>query len=241
LYRKVEAEDPLLEGLAAWYKFEEGTGSIAGDSSGNGNHAILQNMEEADWVTDQGKPALNFDGITASEFAQAPNSPSLQITGALTLSTFVTIDSVSNSQNAGILAKFRGNAAEGYTNQRGYLLDITPSRIIEFGISVNGASSGTKYVPANTALTLGTQYHIAGVFTPSTKMEVFIDGVLDNAGVVSIPAQVHNTTAQFWLACQYQRAITGSGHYLTINGKLADTRIYNRALSASEIATLAGL
>ncbi len=44
------------------YSFDEGTGSIAYDSSENSNDGDLENMNSADWVTGISGKCLDFDG-----------------------------------------------------------------------------------------------------------------------------------------------------------------------------------
>lgn len=48
-------------GLVGYWKFDEGQGQIAKDSSGNGNDGILKNSPA--WVNDKIGKALSFDGI----------------------------------------------------------------------------------------------------------------------------------------------------------------------------------
>ena len=48
-------------GLIAWWNFDEGSGTIAGDMSGNGNIGTLNG---ATWVSGKYETALIFDGAT---------------------------------------------------------------------------------------------------------------------------------------------------------------------------------
>ncbi|GAF80965.1 unnamed protein product, partial [marine sediment metagenome] len=53
--------NPLLEpGLLAYWRFDEGSGFIAGDSSGNGKDGII---DGATWITGKIGDALSFDGF----------------------------------------------------------------------------------------------------------------------------------------------------------------------------------
>ncbi len=47
-------------GLVGWWRFDEGSGTIAGDSSGNGNNGTIYG---ATWVAGKYGQALSFDGI----------------------------------------------------------------------------------------------------------------------------------------------------------------------------------
>jgi hypothetical protein len=70
-------------GLVGWWRFDEGVGAIASDSSGNGNNGRING---ATWFTGKYGQALSFDGI----------SNSVDITGiqqeTLSLSTFLTVE-----------------------------------------------------------------------------------------------------------------------------------------------------
>jgi hypothetical protein len=49
--------------LIGWWKFDEGTGSRAMDSSGMSHDGVLKNMEEGNWIEGMIGSALGFDGI----------------------------------------------------------------------------------------------------------------------------------------------------------------------------------
>ena len=49
-------------GLVGWWSFDEGSGTVAGDSSGNGNTGTIYG---ATWVTGIYGKALSFDGMQA--------------------------------------------------------------------------------------------------------------------------------------------------------------------------------
>src|SRR5208337_5675022 len=57
-------------GLVGWWRFDEGSGTIAGDSSGNGNNGTIYG---ATWVTGKYGDALSFDG--ASNYVSIPYNP----------------------------------------------------------------------------------------------------------------------------------------------------------------------
>ena len=58
---KVNVSDALLNGLVGWWKFDETNGTIAYDSSGNGNDGNLTNGPT--WTTGKIGGALSFDGV----------------------------------------------------------------------------------------------------------------------------------------------------------------------------------
>ncbi|MEC8044250.1 MAG: kelch repeat-containing protein, partial [Verrucomicrobiota bacterium] len=58
---EVSVKDSLLDGLVGWWKFDETSGTVAHDSSGNGNDGNLTNGPT--WVGGKIGGALSFDGV----------------------------------------------------------------------------------------------------------------------------------------------------------------------------------
>jgi len=75
------AGDPSLVG---WWKFDEGSGTTALDSSGSGNHGTL--VGNPRWVPGMIGSALEFDGT--EDAVEIPNSDSLSITEAITIAAW---------------------------------------------------------------------------------------------------------------------------------------------------------
>ncbi len=108
----------------------------------------------------------------------------------------------------------------------GWQLKSTPDTGVRtFGIAVNAVVQ--RY--SRTVRVLNTWYHVAGVYNATTRtLDIYVNGVLDN-GVLAgtVPAAQNNPTVNVNIGRR-----TG-GFY--IMGKVDDVRIYNRALSPSEI------
>jgi len=58
---EVLVKDGILNGLVGWWKFDETSGTVAYDSSGNGNDGNLMNGPA--WTTGKIGGALSFDGV----------------------------------------------------------------------------------------------------------------------------------------------------------------------------------
>ena len=96
----------LLTGLVGHWTFDEGNGTVVGDSSGQGNNGTLEN-EGAAWTAGHYGGALSFPGTIGSGSTRViiPNSTALQnaITTAVTFAAWVRVDDI--SRDAPILAK----------------------------------------------------------------------------------------------------------------------------------------
>ncbi len=76
------------QGLVLYLPFDEGSGTIAKDYSGNGNDGTLCNgatcgVQGPTWTTGKVGGALSFDGV--DDYVIVPDSASLNITNAITL------------------------------------------------------------------------------------------------------------------------------------------------------------
>src|SRR5688572_16712951 len=87
------ASDPL-PGLVGHWQFGEGTGLTTADSSGNGITGTL--LSGPVWVPSPlGTSALEFDGV--NDGVDLGNPTLLQITGAITLTAWVHVDTISGA------------------------------------------------------------------------------------------------------------------------------------------------
>jgi hypothetical protein len=84
---------------------------------------------------------------------------------------------------------------------------------------------GNVYHTAGGILNINTWYMVTGVKTPTTN-DVYINGILSNSLNSNISIPTNNVWIGLWQP-------PGTGRAL--NGSVASTQIYNRALSASEV------
>jgi len=204
-------------GLMAAYGFKEGSGTTVADSSGNGNTGTIKG---ATWTT-AGKygNALSFNGTTS--YVDLGNPASLKLTGSMTWSAwiFATADPADDGQ---IVAK-SGNGD-------GWQFKTSPDtgpHTFGVGVSVDGTNLVQRY--SNTTRALNTWYHVAGVYNAAARtLDIYVNGVLAN-GVLrgTVPA------AQYDPAQNVNIGRRSGGYYF--QGTIDEVRIYNRALSQSEI------
>src|SRR5207248_2970129 len=102
-------------GLVGLWRFDEGAGVAAADSSGHGNDGGLGSVVNARplWVAPAPGSGLLFDG--ANDYVEAASSPSLKVQDAVTLSAWIK-PLTTSSNFPSILAKWSNYSFyESYT------------------------------------------------------------------------------------------------------------------------------
>jgi len=212
----ISAAQDLTNGLVGWWTFDEGSGNIAADSSGNGNNGTLNGPVE--WVA-EGKigGAMAFTG--PYNYVLVPNAPSLNPTNAITIAAWINPSWTGNNR---ILQKSTENTdtqyrllKEGGNNIR---FHIPPAANFE----VTG-----KIPPA------GEWTHLAASYDGS-MIRVYFNGAV--VGETAFSGKMDVSTGPLFIGNKWSKAPAGD----EFNGMMDDVRIYNRALSASEIIALGG-
>ena len=204
-------------GLVAAYGFNEGSGNTVTDATGHGLTGIING---ATWTTGgRYGGALRFDG--SSSYVDLGNPAALQLTGSMTVSAWVRADADPGNDGE-IIAK--SDTASGWQ------LKMTPdSGADTFAARVSNAGTGTVHRYGATATSLGVWYHVAGVYDSAARtLNVYVNGLLNNGG---LNGTVPSTQANAAVNVNIGRR-TGGFYF---NGLIDEVRIYNRALSQSEI------
>jgi len=208
---------PTDKGLVGYWSMNEGTGTVAGDGSGNGNRGTLTNGPT--WVDGKRGKALNFDGSN--------DTVSLANLGVNTAA------SAKNTVSFWMYKRVGGGTAN-YSMPFGFnSYDLTfNSDSNSFGF--NTRNSDVLGVSSDGLL--NRWVHVVGVFfngTPSsTNNDLYIDGVrqtitlLQGSSVSRSVSSGANISGWFY-----------DSNY-KFNGLIDDVRVYNRALSATEIQAL---
>jgi hypothetical protein len=228
--------DPLCPAgdLVAYYPFN-GNGE---DASGGENDCQINGPVLAADRLGRPNRAYRFDGVD-DEMACGVDRPGLDITGALTIAAWFNADASSlTTSNRALISKglFSGNAASrAYTlllqnqDQSGSGL-CGQTRSATFIISQDGVVSPTGGTACGaTAFQPNTWHHAAGVFQPGARVAVYIDGALSFENTANVPTQILNVDRSLRLG------INGT---VVFQGVLDEVRIYDRALSATEIVAL---
>jgi hypothetical protein len=198
--------------VGAWCPSVAGNGLLLPDLSGYGNHGTLTNMDAADWVgTDRGR-ALDFDGVDDRVSVATP-VPST----ALTCTGWV-LPRV-NNQNQGIIGRWVSSAD-------GILFRFGALGVISGRLSINGIETGGG---SNTGWTYSAnEWAFVALRWTGTNMAVWKNGI--EGDVFTAIGTITATPGLF---------IGGGGASQgAANALIPEIRIYNRALSPSEIKQL---
>ncbi|WP_171683406.1 family 43 glycosylhydrolase [Paenibacillus planticolens] len=211
------------EGLLLWYKFNETTGSVAADSSGNGLNGSL-----GGGTTWQGGNGVKLDGSTG--YVQMPNGVLTGLT-SMTVATDVFVDEA--SPNPAWLYTF-GSTTDPLNdaNARYLSLLFEDSKSRYRSIITKTRYSNEQGAIVNSVFPKGSWKHVAYTQTGTTGT-LYVDGV-----------QVAQTTALTYTPNDMEPTIAnyiGRPAYLAdkyMNGKVKDFRVYTKALSLSDIQAL---
>lgn len=220
---------PLLNGLVGYWKLDEGNSNGAADSSGNGHTGTLLQGLSSGWTTTvpttafSNSYALSFDG--QNDYIATSTVPDAE--GSLTLSAWIRPEATVSSTGT-ILATSPSNPFGGSSGYSLYLESTSGgvNRIKGCWLNVS------CFAPTN-AVANDTWSHVAFVYKVVTNNNP--DGMLYLNGTKIGFTQLNGTRT-----VSVNPAKIGGfsgGNYF--KGMIDDVRVYNRALSDSEIASLA--
>jgi len=220
-------------GLVAYYPF---TGNAL-DGSGNGKDGILGD----------GSDSNTYPSLTSDRFGTAGATYSfdgsdfinLNVLGSSllpdnhdwTVSLWVNVDKIDFTSTGRFIS------SRDKTNKNGALLDVAaqidnyPFRLIVQNQS--GGSANTSIISSGLNRNDGNWHHLTGIFINNDLGNDTIKLIVDN-GPVSVNSNIDyviNTDNNVYLGSETDRSSF-------LLGKLDDIRIYNRALTTSEIQTL---
>ena len=214
--KSVSATVTVSSDLVGWWPLDEGTGLVAYDVSGQGNDGTWNGPPSPPSNTyyttgEIGSAAGSFGGETGLTVG---TQPVYQFTGPFTLSAWV------NTVSKGTILTMQNDIINGYNLAISY-------GIIRFCVYAGAAENCVG--GGNYPLSSPTWTYFTAVFDGS-NISVYANGVLLQSGNAAAPTASTGPLV-FGIA---QRG----GDYSNFIGSIDDIRIYSRALSAGEIASL---
>ncbi len=206
---------PPTSGLLGYWAFDEATGTVAHDTSGNGNNGTVNG---ATWTTGKINSALSFNGTTNEV-----------VTGSIALtSTF----SISAWVNAAVTTQIGyGRIAETQYND-GLYLGVNATGV-KYKMIVNGATGATGMCGAVFGCaeggTVTSGWHLVTGTYDGTTARLYVDQTQVATETFKAPA---NVSLPLYIGRYY------GGNTNGWEGGIDEVRLYNRALTSTEISAI---
>ena len=206
----------LSDGLVGYWKMDEGVGTTIADSSGIGNTGTLSGATIPEWSSGKFGNSINLS--SNNDYINIGEGGGLFDFGSnnFSISFWMNPDSLSTAFTR-ILGK-----ASGASWENGYAFSTLNNT---FAFWINGQTN----VAAASLPSTGVWHHIIGTYDHS-KIKLYIDGI----EVASTPytQNIIDTSLDFRIGTIF------NGGNTEFDGKLDEVRLYNRALSPSEVSDL---
>jgi len=209
-------------GLVGYWKFDEGGGTTAYDSSGNGKRGSIYG---AAWTDGKCGKALSLDG--SDDYIVVGNSTTLNPSTALTISAWVFAKSysgVGGGQRTIVERRF-------YGSDDSYQLVILPEGLGEGRVRFSVWSNNVERdLDSADAVPLDQWCHVAATYDGGSA-KIYLNGTQNAAANIS--GDIDSTSINTTIGAGSQ----GTTNFF--NGTIDEVRIYSRSLSAEEIAVIA--
>jgi len=206
------------QNLLCWWAIDDLNGTTVRDRSGLGHKAEL--LGDVQVLTADGHKVLQFRSPEAS--VRCPNTPDLNVTDTLTVAAWVTYAPGEDPDGASQQVVGKGRA---WTLCVAYQTCVPYFSCAALDVP---ASAPHSRVTGKTPLNDGRWHQLAAAYD-GQALSLYVDGILD-AAVDASGSLVR---------CDEGIALSkGTRWYLPWRGLMREARVYNRALSAREVAEL---
>ena len=205
--------DPGAANLVGWWKFEGNADDSTvnnNDGTAQGSYAYVTGMVDVN--------AIELSGSGGKVIV--PNSASLNPTVGITVATWMNFATAQPSYSARVVVK---GLDEG--NRESYCMQHSANSA---DFAIRDVTTARYSVAAQSNLSSDEWIHVAGTYD-NNSLKLYINGSLDNKNTIGAKSMMVDTNS---LAIG-NRPDADDRAYI---GKLDDVRIYNRALTAAEIA-----
>ncbi len=208
-------------GLVGYWALDDASGTTAGDSSGNGNTGML--VGNPVWTTGKTAGGLKLDG---SDYVQVNSSPSLAIGGnAISFGAWYYHTSTVNGY-------LMGKTVTNYSYMLG--IDQGSQQFIVY-LNTGGVLKTVRFpnsTPNGLSTYNNTWTHLFVVYDGS-NIVVYVNG--NQAASQTATGNVLANGDPFAIGAR-----GGDGSWTRFNSTIDEVRVYNRALSPTEVQTLYG-
>lgn len=167
----------------------------------------------------------DFDNNSYADIFTGAASVAVRPTTAITVMAWVKVDA------ADTWGGFVGCIQDNGSTENGWVLG---TRSNKFSFALRGANTSVlTYLTASTTFTTGQWYHVAGTYDGAT-LKLYINGTL-NVSSTAQSGNIKYATSHWFTLGRYKDEDENFGH----DGGLDEVYVVNRALTQSEITTIA--
>jgi hypothetical protein len=219
--------DSGADPTTAWFNFDESTGTVAYDDTSTSDANLINFAAgDAHWTTGRFGNALQFDGTDDYAYAPSISLPTDVFTIAFWFKPDAAISTTTARQDYMCIGGDRpyictNKSADGKIGFCGRLYNISDPNII----TLTEAESSTASWDADS-------WHFVAFVYDGNSIKIYVDGDLDKS--YSYPNTYHQSVTGMYMG---RKISSGSAS----DGAIDDFRIYDRAMTATQLATIASL
>lgn len=203
---------PLLDGLVAYWAFDEASGATTADATGNGNTGTLINGPTR--AAGKINGGINF---ASNQYVNIGNNPALNFFGAMPF----TLAGWGKRTTTAIGVMF-----DGITGSAGYRVDVGQAFSAPAGAVL--VYMGGAWSWSNSGIFIDTDWHHVAVVYDGSNLTFYNDGAFDHSSAAAAPTSVSMNRSI--------GNIVGTSN--PFGGVLDEFGIWGRALDAAEITAL---
>ncbi len=223
---------PLNNNPTATYRFDETSGTTAGDATGNGHSGTYVNAPTL------GQPGAIAGGTAVSlngtnQYIALPDAPFGAYGGPLSFETWFNAPAGASGT---ILSQVGGGTTVGGSGAAGYVpaVHLGADGRLRSSLFWHGSVNQRLISPAGAVLNDGLWHHVAVTFAGGAE-RLYIDGSL--VGEQMVRQVPYAGDYDYFLGVGFTDLWPGgNGGWHFFRGRLDEASIYQRALSASEVA-----
>lgn len=209
---------------AAYWSFDEGSGNIAYDRSGNGNNGTLINNPT--WQPTSNCLAGNCLNFNGNQYINISDNYNLDISNTITIELWFyptafssayavhPVNKWTSTNDANYVLYYFGDYNGTYPNNKGLI-----------GFYANAGGTWKSISPAYKITTLNQWYHIVLVYDSNIGGKLFVNGIQTGGTIGSGVLATNNTELKI------------GGDTTDFAGFIDEVAIYNRTLNPAEIKT----
>jgi hypothetical protein len=210
-----------IDAPVAYWALDETSGKTANDSAGNNDGTVINGT----WTAGKIGGALNF----SSGYVDCGDDASLDITGLITVSGWIKTTMTTESS---VVAKWDASVTNGDGLQTCYDLLINHNGIGYAEFHLRGSNLGPSIYAISTIQVNDGMWHLVTGVYDGSFIKLYVDGLLQGStaysgGIFSAPGE------NVYIGNSDEGA-----ERIPFTGLMDDVRIYDYALSASEVYQL---